>query len=263
PLPLALDPLGLPGCRLWIGPAPGSSVLLSYAGTSATLAVPIPATPALAAMVVGAQAFVFDSAAPSGIGAVSNRLIRRLFYPAARGRRARPDAELLSAHPPAVTAAVPDAARRSEAPSAPPNPHGAWPGRQWSSCSKPPHAAQGARLAASDQRSLRCYLSGTAHLCLAPRARVASALPPMNPICRASVFAVRGAAFALAATAPALLAQQWNALTPPGPAAHAMAFDVQHGQTVLFGPVLGTTFAAGTWTWDGAGWRPAPAAASP
>ena len=78
-LPLALDPLGLPGCRLWIGPAPGASLLLAYTGSSAALPVAIPADPALGGLIVGAQAFVLDPVAPSGLGAVSNGLVLRLY----------------------------------------------------------------------------------------------------------------------------------------------------------------------------------------
>src|SRR5262249_25412498 len=34
PLPMALDSIGLPGCRLWIGPAPGGTLLLARPGVA-------------------------------------------------------------------------------------------------------------------------------------------------------------------------------------------------------------------------------------
>jgi len=48
-------------------------------GCGNRLPIAIPAAPALAGLVVGAQAFAFDAAAPSGIGAVSNGGILRLY----------------------------------------------------------------------------------------------------------------------------------------------------------------------------------------
>ncbi|HLQ38766.1 MAG TPA: kelch repeat-containing protein [Planctomycetota bacterium] len=78
PLPAALDPFGLPGCKLWIGPAAGASLLLAHAGNTVSFACPIPLNPALAGVVVGAQALVLDANAPSGLGAVTNGVILRL-----------------------------------------------------------------------------------------------------------------------------------------------------------------------------------------
>jgi len=78
PLPVGLEAFGLPGCKLWIAPAPGAAVLLAHAGGAMSLPIAIPAAPALAGLVVGAQAFAFDAAAPSGIGAVSNGGVLRL-----------------------------------------------------------------------------------------------------------------------------------------------------------------------------------------
>jgi len=78
-LPMPLDPLGLPGCRLWIGPAPGADVLLTHAGSTASFTLAIPANPVLAGLVVGTQAWVLDPLAHSGNGAVSNGGILRVF----------------------------------------------------------------------------------------------------------------------------------------------------------------------------------------
>jgi hypothetical protein len=78
-LPVSLDPVGLPGCRMWIGPAANGLFLLSHAGGTANFAIAIPATQALAGLVVGTQALVFDAAAPGGIGSVTNAGILRLY----------------------------------------------------------------------------------------------------------------------------------------------------------------------------------------
>jgi hypothetical protein len=78
-LPLPLDPFGLPGCRLWIGPAPGADVLLTHQGTTASFTLAIPANPLLTGLVVGTQAWVLDPLASSGNGSVTNGGILRLF----------------------------------------------------------------------------------------------------------------------------------------------------------------------------------------
>jgi hypothetical protein len=71
-LPLELGWLGLPGCSLWIAPEPGLGPLLLHAGTSTTYSLALPNLPALAGLRFAAQALVFDSGAPNGVGAVSN-----------------------------------------------------------------------------------------------------------------------------------------------------------------------------------------------
>ncbi|MBL8753030.1 MAG: hypothetical protein JNK15_06970 [Planctomycetes bacterium] len=73
PLPIALDALGLPGCRAWIPVQ--ATALFVHSGAFAQLAVFVPAVPALAGLPFGLQAFVFDPASPNGFGAVSNSLI--------------------------------------------------------------------------------------------------------------------------------------------------------------------------------------------
>jgi hypothetical protein len=78
-LPLPLDALGLAGCRLWIGPAPRASLLLAHAGFGTNLTLVIPASPVLAGLVVGTQAWVFDPLVGSGNGAVTNGVILRMF----------------------------------------------------------------------------------------------------------------------------------------------------------------------------------------
>jgi hypothetical protein len=78
-LPLALDPIGLPGCRLWVGVAPGGTVLLSHPGNSLSFTFPIPANTALAGLMVGTQALVFDATAPGGVGTVTNAGIMRIY----------------------------------------------------------------------------------------------------------------------------------------------------------------------------------------
>jgi hypothetical protein len=77
-LPAAIGAVGAPACRLWIAPEPGAVLTVAHAGGSANLAVPIPAQPALAGLVVGVQAFVPDTAARSGVGTLSNAGILRL-----------------------------------------------------------------------------------------------------------------------------------------------------------------------------------------
>jgi hypothetical protein len=71
-LPIELQGLGLPACKLWIAPEPGAGPLLLHTGNSVTLPLVLPNVPALAGLRVGAQALVFDAAAPNGLGAVSN-----------------------------------------------------------------------------------------------------------------------------------------------------------------------------------------------
>ena len=53
PLPLPVDPLR-PGCQLWVAPA--VNVLLLHTGSTAQAAITIPTNPALAGLVLGAQA---------------------------------------------------------------------------------------------------------------------------------------------------------------------------------------------------------------
>ncbi|HLQ37424.1 MAG TPA: hypothetical protein VK348_06470, partial [Planctomycetota bacterium] len=77
PIPVSLTPFGLTGCELWVAPAIGT--LLPTQNGAASLSLPIPANPALAGVTLGAQAFSFDSAAPSGLGAVSNGVILRCY----------------------------------------------------------------------------------------------------------------------------------------------------------------------------------------
>jgi hypothetical protein len=71
-LPIELDGLGLPGCMIWIAPEPGAGALLLHTGGSTGFSLALPNVPALAGLHVAAQALVLDSAAPNGIGAVSN-----------------------------------------------------------------------------------------------------------------------------------------------------------------------------------------------
>ena len=77
-LPLALDAFGLPGCKLWIAPEPWSGILRTHSGGAVSFTLTIPANPALAGLVIGTQALVFDAATPTGLGAVSNAGIMRL-----------------------------------------------------------------------------------------------------------------------------------------------------------------------------------------
>ena len=77
-LPVDLGMVGLPGCDAWIAPAPGLAVLVPYA-SAATHSLALPASPALAGLVLGAQAVVFDAGAPSGLGTVSNAAILRIY----------------------------------------------------------------------------------------------------------------------------------------------------------------------------------------
>jgi hypothetical protein len=78
PLPLGLGAFGLPGCDLWIDAGQGLSVLVPYAGT-ANYALALPPAPQLAGLIAGVQALVFDAGAPSGLGAVSNAGILRVY----------------------------------------------------------------------------------------------------------------------------------------------------------------------------------------
>jgi hypothetical protein len=75
-LPLDLTSLGLPSCLLWI--AADGNVALAHPGGSTTYSLAIPAIPSLAGLVVGTQAFVFDAAAPGGIGSATNAGVLRL-----------------------------------------------------------------------------------------------------------------------------------------------------------------------------------------
>jgi hypothetical protein len=75
PLPLWLDSLGMPGCRLWVDAAGQPVVTLPHTGT-AIYSLPIPAAVALRGTVLGAQALVLDVAA--GV-TVSNGAVLRVF----------------------------------------------------------------------------------------------------------------------------------------------------------------------------------------
>jgi len=77
-LPAPLDSVGLTGCSLWLAPSPAMA-LLAHGGSTSTTPLVIPAAPALAGVALGIQAFVFDPASTSGLGAVSNGLILRLY----------------------------------------------------------------------------------------------------------------------------------------------------------------------------------------
>jgi hypothetical protein len=77
PLPMALDAVGLPGCRAWVPPE--FWLLLPTNGGSASHGLGIPAAPWLAGLTLGAQALSFDAAAAGGIGAVSNGIVLRLY----------------------------------------------------------------------------------------------------------------------------------------------------------------------------------------
>lgn len=74
-LPLVVPALG-PACRLWIAPEVG--IVLAHVGSTAGLALPLPAVPALAGTRLCLQALVFDAGSPAGLGTVSNAGIARL-----------------------------------------------------------------------------------------------------------------------------------------------------------------------------------------
>jgi len=78
-LPLPLGPIGMPQCRLWIAPAASCVSLLAHPGSSTTFTFPIPNAAALAGSVVGVQAAVLDPTAATGIGAVTNGGILRVY----------------------------------------------------------------------------------------------------------------------------------------------------------------------------------------
>jgi hypothetical protein len=78
-LPLSLAPVGLPGCRLWIGPAPGGTRMLSHPGSAMNFTFTIPANQALAGLVAATQGLVLDAGAPGGIGSVTNAGIMRVY----------------------------------------------------------------------------------------------------------------------------------------------------------------------------------------
>ncbi|MCP4250659.1 MAG: hypothetical protein GY778_26760 [bacterium] len=58
---------------------PGASLLLTHPGLATTFTFGLPADPGLAGLVVGTQALVFDAAAPSGIGALANAVLLRVY----------------------------------------------------------------------------------------------------------------------------------------------------------------------------------------
>ena len=69
PLPIPLDPIGLLGCRAWIGW--NTAILLGHPGSSVTFQLAVPNTPTLAGVTLGLQALVLDPAATNW-GSVSN-----------------------------------------------------------------------------------------------------------------------------------------------------------------------------------------------
>jgi hypothetical protein len=73
PLPLALDALGLPGCRAWIPARTFTAV--THSGGVATFQIALPATPVLAGKAIGVQALVLDPSASVAWGSVSNALM--------------------------------------------------------------------------------------------------------------------------------------------------------------------------------------------
>jgi hypothetical protein len=77
PLPMALDPVGMPGCRLWVPPEVW--LALPTSGGLASYSLAIPADPSLGGLTLGAQALSLDPAAAGGFGAVSNGVVLRLF----------------------------------------------------------------------------------------------------------------------------------------------------------------------------------------
>jgi hypothetical protein len=76
-LPLGLDPMGLPGCELWVEPAVG--LIVAHPGTAASFPFSIPNAAGLAGVLVSVQALSFDAAAPSGFGAASNAGVMRMY----------------------------------------------------------------------------------------------------------------------------------------------------------------------------------------
>jgi len=73
PLPVALDPIGLPGCRAWI-PA-RSFTVQPFQGGALAWPLALPAAPALAGELLGIQALVPDAANPAGWASTSNALL--------------------------------------------------------------------------------------------------------------------------------------------------------------------------------------------
>jgi len=72
-LPIDLEPIGLSGCHMWIAPSTLDAV--AVAGATGSVAVAIPALPALSGAVLAAQGLVLDANAPNGVGAVSNAVV--------------------------------------------------------------------------------------------------------------------------------------------------------------------------------------------
>jgi hypothetical protein len=78
-LPVDFGSVGMPGCKWWIEPAPGSGTLLAHPGGSASWSLTIPAVPAFAGLHVAVQTLVLDAASGNGIGALSNAGVATLF----------------------------------------------------------------------------------------------------------------------------------------------------------------------------------------
>lgn len=77
PLPIDLAAIGMPNCQLWVEPLVGA--LLPTTAGAASFSLAIPAQPALAGQILGAQALSFDTMSPSGFAATSNGAILRMY----------------------------------------------------------------------------------------------------------------------------------------------------------------------------------------
>lgn len=78
-LPVDLGVLGLPGCDLWVGLRRMEPTLLAFQTASSGYRLMIPNNQELMGLVVGLQIVVLDSADPTGIGALSNGGIMRIY----------------------------------------------------------------------------------------------------------------------------------------------------------------------------------------